>query len=63
MPATYIRTSSFSEEQNIIFRDELSMDLMFFDGKAVLHIVDTRFRAATFLDSNGEINGQLVEGV
>ncbi len=52
-------------EESLVFGDELSLDLMWIDGKAVLHIVDTatRFSAATFLDSNGSTYGQSVEGV
>ena len=47
------------------FGDELSMDLMFLNGKAVLHIIDTatRFSAATFLDAHGSSYGQSVDGI
>lgn len=41
------------------------MDLMWINGKAILHIVDTatRFSAACFLDSAGMDYGQSVDGV
>ena len=57
--------ASLPTEEDLVFGDELSIDLMFLDGKAVLHIVDTatRFSAATFLDSHGEKYGQSVEGI
>ena len=40
---------------DIIFGEELSIDLMFIDSEAVLHVVDTatRFSAATFLKDYG----------
>jgi hypothetical protein len=51
--------------EDIVFGDELSIDLMFIDGQAVLHVADTgtRFSAATFLDSYNGLFGQSVEGV
>jgi hypothetical protein len=51
--------------EDIVFGDELSIDLMFIDGQAVLHVVDTatRFSAVTFLDSYNGSFGQSVEGV
>jgi hypothetical protein len=47
------------------FGSELSMDLMFSNGKAVLHVIDsaTRFNAATFLDSHSELHGQSSDGI
>jgi hypothetical protein len=41
------------------------MDLMFIDGKAVLHVIDnaTRFNAATFLYSHLVLYGQSSEGI
>jgi hypothetical protein len=41
------------------------MDLMFINGKAVLHVIDsaTRFNAATFLDSHSESYGQSSDGI
>ena len=41
------------------------MDLMFLDGKAVLHVIDTatHFSAAKFLDSHGKTYGQTAEGI
>ena len=47
------------------FCDEISMDLMFLDGKAVLHVVDTatHFSTATFLDAHGLEYGQTSEGI
>ena len=57
--------ASMPDESELVFGDELSIDLMFLDGKAVLHIIDTatRFSAATFLDSHGETYGQSVDGI
>ena len=56
---------SLPTEDDIKFGEELSIDLMWLDGKAVLHIVDTatRFSAASFLDSSGQDYGQSVEGI
>jgi transposase InsO family protein len=56
---------SLPNMEDIVFGDELSIDLMFIDGQAVLHIVDTatRFSAATFLDSHNGSFGQSVKGV
>lgn len=47
------------------FGDDLSLDHMFLEENAVLHIVDmaTHFSAATFLDSHGPAFGQLVVGI
>jgi hypothetical protein len=43
---------SLPNMKDIVFGDELSIDLMFIDGQVVLHVVITmtRFSAATFLD-------------
>ena len=51
--------------QDVKFGEEISMDLMFIEGKAILHIVDTatRFSSAIFLDSQGNNYGQSVNGV
>ncbi len=40
-------------EEELVFGDELSIDLMWIDNQAVLHIVDTatRFSVATFLEN------------
>lgn len=48
---------SLPTEENFKFGEKLSMDLVFLDGKAVLHLVYTanRFSAATFLDVHSEI--------
>jgi hypothetical protein len=48
--------------KDIVFGDELSIDLMFIDGQAVLQVLDTatRFSAATFLDSH---NGTFEQNV
>lgn len=48
-------TVSLPAEENLIFGEELSLDLNFIDGKVVLYIVDTatRFSAETFLYSHG----------
>jgi hypothetical protein len=56
---------SIPPTDDIVFGDEVSIDLMFISGKAILHIVDTaiRFSAATFIDSNLATYGQSVEVV
>lgn len=56
--------ASLSTEENIVLGGELSMDLMFLDGKAVVHIVNTatRFSAGTYLDSHDANYRQSVEG-
>lgn len=43
-------------EDRIVFGSDLSLDLMFINGKALLHIVDTatKFSSATFLDKYGQ---------
>ena len=52
-------------EKDLVFGEELSMDLMFIDRNAILHVLDTatRFSSATFLDSNGSEYGQTAYGV
>lgn len=52
-------------EGDLIFGDSISMNLMFLDGKAVLHVVAsaTRFSAATFLDAHGMTYGHSVDGI
>lgn len=57
--------ASIPSEEELVFGDELSIELMFFDGKVVLHIVEitARLSAATFIDSFWETYGQSVEGV
>jgi hypothetical protein len=56
---------SIPPKEDIVFGDEVSIDLMFINGKAILHIVDTaiRFSAAIHLDSNLATYGQSVEVV
>lgn len=56
---------SLPNEDELVFGDEISIDLMFLDNCSVLHVVDTatRFSAATFLDKHGETYGQSVEGI
>jgi hypothetical protein len=51
--------------EELFFGSEFSIDLIFIDGKAVLHVIDsaTRFNAATFLDSNSESYGQSSDGI
>ena len=51
--------------QEVKFGEKISMDLMFIEGKAILHIVDiaTRFSSAIFLDSQGNNYGQSVNEV
>ena len=58
-PLRFKGTLSSGEE--LIFGEELSIDLMFIDSEAILHIVDTatRFSAAVFLREYG----QSVEGI
>jgi hypothetical protein len=57
-PLRLITTLPSGEESS--FGSELSMDLMFINGIAVLHVIDSapRFNAATFLDSNSEYTGK-----
>jgi hypothetical protein len=57
--------ASLPKMEDIVFGDELSIDLMFIDGQAVLHVVDTatRFSSATFLDSHNGSFGHSVEGI
>lgn len=57
--------SQFQMKQNLNLGGELSVDLMLFDGKAVLHIVDTAicFSAATVLDANCESYGPTLYGM
>jgi hypothetical protein len=52
-------------EEDLVFGDDVSIDLMFLDGSAVLHVVDTetRFSAPGFLDDNGAAYEQSVNGV
>lgn len=52
-------------EQELKFGDELSIVLVFLDGKEVLHIIDTatRLSYATFLDAHAAPYGQSVEGI
>lgn len=56
---------SLPTEKNLLFGEELSMDLMFLHGRDVLHVTDTatHYSAATFLDSAGASYGQFVEGI
>jgi hypothetical protein len=51
--------------EELSFGSELSMDLMFIDGKAVLHVIHsaTRFNAATFLDLHSESYRQSSDGI
>jgi transposase InsO family protein len=51
--------------EELSFGSELSMDLMFINGKSVIHVIDsaTRFNAATFLDSHSESYGQSSDGI
>lgn len=50
--------------ENILSGEGLSLDLVFLDGKAVLHIVNSAnpFPAETFLDSRGETYGHFANG-
>lgn len=62
-PLVPFKVTTWTKE-NIVFGDEISIDLMFLKGKAVLHVVNapTRSSAGTFLDSRGMRFGQWVEG-
>lgn len=54
---------SLPTEENLLFCDELSIDLMVLNGKSVLQIVDTAtyFYVATFLYAYGANYGQSIE--
>jgi hypothetical protein len=58
-----LKTTLPSEEE-LSFGSELSMDLMFINDKAVLHVIDsaTRSNAAAFLDSHSESYEQSSDG-
>jgi hypothetical protein len=49
----------------LAFGNELSIDIMWIEGDAVLHVVDTatRLSATKYLDTNGAEYGQGVDGV
>lgn len=51
-------------EDKLFFGEEQSLDFLYLDRKAVLHVIDTAFcfSAATLLDSKGKSNGQSVHG-
>jgi hypothetical protein len=53
------------EADKLVFCDELSIDLMWIEGDAVLHVVDTapRLSATTYLDTSGADYGQGVDGI
>lgn len=50
-------------DNNLVFGDRISVDLMFLNGMAELHVVDTatRFSAATFQDAHGSSHVQSSE--
>lgn len=52
-------------QTKMIFCEELSIDLILIENKAILHLVDiaTRFSNAVFLKSEGETFGQPVDGI
>lgn len=56
--------ASLPTEEGLIFEEELSIDFMFLDGKAFLHVVDTAtcFSAVNFLGSTGPDCGLSVKG-
>ena len=60
-PEPILFKATLPSVDDIIFGEELSIDLMFIDSEVVLHVVDTatRFSAATFLKEYG----QSVEGI
>lgn len=62
-PAPIRFKASIPSEENLVFGNEISVNLMFLDGKALLHVVYTaaRFSAATFLDPHGSSCGQIAE--
>jgi hypothetical protein len=45
--------TTFPSREELSFGSELSMDMMFINGRAVLHVIDyaTRFNAKKYLDS------------
>ena len=56
---------SLSDEIGLKFCYKVSIDLIFLDGKAVLHVIDTttHVSAATFLHSYGKKYGQTADGI
>lgn len=52
-------------EDNLVFGEELSIDIMHLEGKPDLHVIDTatHLSAATFLDSAGEMYGESVKRI
>ena len=56
---------SLPSMEDVKFGEEASMDLMFLDGEAVLHIIDTatRFSASAFLDAHGSSYDQSVDEI
>jgi hypothetical protein len=57
--------TTLPSEKELSFGSELSMDLMFINGKAVHHVIDsaTRFNAATILDSHSESYEKSSDGI
>jgi hypothetical protein len=57
--------ASIPTEDAMVFGEELSIDLMWVYGGAVLHIIDTatRFSSSTFLDKYNSNYGQSVDGI
>lgn len=55
--------ASFTSVKDLLYGAELLLDLIFLDGKAFLHIVDTtaRFSVATFLDAQYAYYGQSIQ--
>lgn len=51
--------------EEIIFGDDISLDLMILDGKSVLHIVDTSMKLSesSLFVSHGICYGNSVEGI
>lgn len=49
-------------EENLVFGNELSIDIVFLEGDAILRILDvaTRLSAAMLLDKNGSTYRQIV---
>lgn len=56
---------SLSNEEELVFKDKLSIDFNFLDNCSLFHVLDTgtRFSAATFQDKHDEIFGQSLEGI
>lgn len=64
--ATPVRfKANLQTEENLVFCEEISIDIIFIDNVAIVHNFDTEtpFSASTFLDNHGETYGQSVDGI